>query len=498
MNSKDIQRLARKVSTGAIASRHNDPAFYSGLSVLPNPDPILRAMGKADETYAAIMADPHVIGELRSLRSGLLAYQLRAVANTDAPDTPVQQQALELCQSILKRRPAPGVTWKDRTWTMAEAILRGIRVHEVIWQLDGGQLLPVQLLDRPNRRFRFDHENQLRLLTKAQPIEGEETEDYKFLVSRHMASTDNPYGQALLSSCFWPYTFKHGGFKLFYQFCERYGLPWPVGKYPAGTPVNEQNELLDALLNMLEAGAAAIPEGNQIDLMTVNHSGELVQESLIHLCNREMSKALTSQTLSTEMRQVGSNAASKTHREREQGVQEADRAIIESTLNELFADAVQFNFGDDVIPPLCQLFKEEKKATKERAEIWKTAAEIGNPSREAFHNEMGIPQAKDDNDRLQLQPQQPASFSTAQPSLTFASSDPTLTDQAAQQADTAIEADLLQPVLAHLTEYERQGKSLQQFLDDLPQLFNALDSTELIELNQLAIRTALAEGIASA
>ncbi len=493
MDSKDMRKLRSGVVTGRSATRASDPAFYSFLRVLPNPDPILRAMGKAEQAYDAIMSDAHVIGELRSMRSGVLSYKPKVIADDQADESDIQQAALETCQGILRRRPAPGMLWQDVIWNMHTAVLRGHRVHEVDWQFQDGQLLPDGLYDIPNRRIRFDDDNQLRLLTKAQPIEGEETEDYKYLVTRHMPTQENPYGQALLSACFWPYTFKHGGFKFLYQFCDRVGVPFPVGRYPEGTDEKAQDDLLDALLDMLEKGVAVVPEGDAIELLTVSHSGELTQERLVQLCNREMSKALTSQTLATELGKAGSNAAAKTHSQREQGVHESDRALIEATMNKLFSDITRFNYGPDVIPPKCELFK-PKQISKERVEIWKIAAEIGSPSRKAFHKETGIPEAEDEADRLEAS--QPTSqFSKYGPTLDFRKPTETLETAAIRQADQVIEQDLLRPAYQMLLEFESQGKTLDDFLESMPELFESLNTKELGELNGQIMAQAMAEGM---
>lgn len=501
MDTKAFKKLAKNVVKGIEAGRTSDPRFYQSLTTLPNCDPILRAMGYADEAYNAIMSDAHVIGELRSIRAGLLSYKTRVVAGDNADDSPLQKLALELCQRVMKKRPADGMTWSDVIWNMATAVLRGFRVHELDWQItEDSYLLPVQVLDRPNRRFKFDIDNKLRLLTKSDPLYGEETEDYKYLISRHMPSTDEPYGKALLSTCFWPYTFKHGGFKFFYQFCERFGMPWPVGKYAKGATVPEQNELLDALLEMLSSGAAVIPEGDEVDLVSFQGSSNtLVQEALINLCNAEMSKALTSQTLATEMKNVGSNAASKTHREREESVNDSDRRIIESTINEMFSYITLFNCGKDVIPPVFQIY-ESKLATKDRADIWDIATRIGNPSKAAFHKEMGIPMAIDANDTMNSNATIASSqFSRPLSTYNFVQKDAkSIEDIAIEDADKVIESDLLEPAFAMLSEYERQGKSLQNFLDDLPKLFSKMDAKELNSLSSQVMQVAFSEGVDNA
>lgn len=498
MDTKDYRKLSRTVVTGEVAGRASDPAFYSALKTLPNPDPILRAMNKAEDAYEAIMSDAHVIGEMRTIRAGFLGYKPRIVAHEDATENdPKHNKAMELCKKVLSRKPAPDMLWQDVYWNMATAVFRGFRVHEIVWEIQDGLLLPERILDRPNRRFKFGLENGLRLLTKAQPMDGEETEDYKYLLTRHMPSSENPYGQSVFSSCFWPYTFKHGGWKFFYQFCERYGVPFPVGKYPQGTPLTEQQELLDALIDMIANGVGAIPADDSIELHTVSVSGELAQESLIHLANREMSKALTSQTLATEMKNVGSNAASKTHSERQDKVQESDRSIIEATMNELFAFITKFNVGEDVLPPKFELYK-AKKVQKERAETWEIAARIGKPSLEAFHKEMNIPMAAKDDDRLQPATPVQSNFNSGATAMHFNQVGNSHLQNVVTEADKIIEEDLIEPARKMLLEYEQQGKTLQQFLNDLPHLYAEMDEAQLLQLNSEVLQFALAEGIASA
>lgn len=497
MDSNKIQKVAQKVLSAEIASRHNDPRFYGSLTVLPNPDPILRKAGFTDETFDAIESDPHVMGELRSVRGGLLSYQRRMVDGVEGEATGKDLAAWVLAETWLKRQPAPNMTWGDVVWNMAKAVFYGFRVHELVWDRVGQYLLPVKVLDKPNRRFRFDIDNNLRLLTRDDPVDGIEVEPYKFILTRHMPSHENPYGKAIFSSCFWPYTFKHGGWKFFYKFCERYGLPWPIGRYPMGATFAEQHSLLDALLQLLDDGAAAIPDGDKVELLSVSHQGELAQESLIHLCNREMSKVLTSQTLATEMKDVGSNAASQTHDERQGRVQESDRDIIAASFNEILRWITVFNFGEDVAAPRFEFFK-QREVKKDRAEIWKIAATIGRPSRSAFHEEMNIPEAEDDSDvmsaapRQQPPPQPGAEFSTGtcrhcgQHHDFNALVDTNLVDAAAAEFDKAIEDAWLRPAFELLKQYEADGKTLAEFQAALPSLYGALDdATALDILNQV-------------
>lgn len=386
---------SQQILANEIATRSADPNFFAGLSYLPNPDHVLQRLGRSQEVYSQILADAHVIGELRSVRAGLLSFEHKLLRGGD---TPADAHAKELCQWVLNRMPAPGMQWGDVWWTMAQAVFRGYAVHEVVWGWIGGALLPVRLLDRENTRFLFSPENDLRLKTRAKPVEGEELGPYKWLVTRHMASQTNPYGQALLSSCFWPWTFKASGFRYFVKFCEKYGVPKAVGEYPEGTPETEQNRLADALASMVEDSVAAIPQGGSVRLLESSHSGEIVHERLLAFCNGEMSKALTSQTLATEIRGGGSRAAAQVHRAREQNVQTADRSIIEATVNQLFAWITELNVPA-ANPPTFHFF-EEAEARKEWLEVLdKSRGFIQVPAAFA-HERLQIPQPVDDEDVL--------------------------------------------------------------------------------------------------
>lgn len=387
MDSGDLKKAGKANLAREIATRHTDPQFYSALTVLPNPDTVLRKLGKSDEAFDAIVSDAHVIGELRSVRSALLGYEWRlAAGGKDAADV----RALELCEQFMAQRPAPGLRWPDVIWNMAQAVFRGYQVHEVVWKREGQFLMPASVLDRPGRRFVWSTDNALRLITRKSMVEGEELGPYKWLVTRHMPSHDNPYGVALFSSCFWPYTFKHSGFRYFVKFCEKYGIPWAVGKYPEGTPKEQQDALADALAQMIEDAVAAIPDAGKVELLTVNSGmAALPQERLLGICNREMSKALTSQTLATEIQGEGSRAASETHRGREQAVNKSDRTIIEDTMNELLGWITELNIPN-AKPPRFE-FYEEAEARQDWVEVLDKARHYINIPDSFAHDRLQIP-----------------------------------------------------------------------------------------------------------
>ena len=79
-----------------------DPSLTSLITELPNPDPILRRAGKNTAIYEEIARDAHVIGELRSLRSGLFSFNTELVPGGDDA---ASLKSYELAKAFFARKP---------------------------------------------------------------------------------------------------------------------------------------------------------------------------------------------------------------------------------------------------------------------------------------------------------------------------------------------------------------------------------------------------------
>lgn len=383
-----------------LAGPDTDPQAWTALfQVLPNPDFVLRRLGRAQEAYDGIGLDAHVLGELRSIRAGLLSLETRVVPGDDSPRA---RRAADLAQEILAGEAAPGWAWNDAKWSMAQAVFRGHSVLEVVWERRGGAVLP-WVADRPNRRFTFDRNRRLRLLTRASPFHGVEVPDRKFLLCRHMPSDDNPYGVAVLSACFWPWSFKRLGWQTGVKFVRKFGLPWPVGKYPAvGADEGRARRMVDMLLAMLDSGVVALPDDEEVEFQqpSVTASGQLPHERLVSMANKEMSKALTSQTLATEIEGQGSRAASETHHDREREVQRSDRTVPQQAINRLLRWTTDINFGEDVASPRYE-YVDAPEPEKDWAETIDLARRYIDVPVGFARERLAIPAPKDGEDVLE-------------------------------------------------------------------------------------------------
>ena len=111
---RDLRSVFSRIAT--------DPNAWQLLRALPNPDPILRKAGKRAEVFAEITRDAHVIGELRSMRAGLLAYPTELVpGGSDA----ASMASYEVAKRLFSAEPGINSRWADIDWHLYSAILNG-------------------------------------------------------------------------------------------------------------------------------------------------------------------------------------------------------------------------------------------------------------------------------------------------------------------------------------------------------------------------------------
>jgi hypothetical protein len=81
---KTLMRGLRGVIGQPLAGADTDPQrLFNALLAMPNPDTVLRRMGRAEETYFSILQDPHVIGDVRSIRGSFRSQEYRLLAGDD-------------------------------------------------------------------------------------------------------------------------------------------------------------------------------------------------------------------------------------------------------------------------------------------------------------------------------------------------------------------------------------------------------------------------------
>lgn len=357
-------RVSSSLSTD-IATRARSPYYFYAMGMmLPNPDPILKAIGKDITVYRDMRTEASVGGNIRrrkgavkALKWGIDKKQAKARQVKVIKDLFADLDMNRILSEIL------------------DATLYGYQPLEIIWNKVGPYFLPVDIIGKPAEWFLFDTENQLRLRTRENPIYGDELEDRKFLLPRQDATYENPYGFPDLSMCFWPTTFKKGGLKFWVTFTEKYASPWVVGKHPRNTPVSETDELLDRLMDMVQDAVAVVPDDSSVNIVESSSKGGSaeVYEKLLMFCRSEVNYALLGQNQTSEA--TSNKASAQAGLEVTHDIRDADSQLVCATFNKLIQWVWDLNFTDSARPAFTMW--EQEEVDKVLAERDKTLFDAG-------------------------------------------------------------------------------------------------------------------------
>lgn len=463
---------------GDIATRKNIAGVFRSLNaVLPDPDPVLSKQGKDISIYRDLLPDAHVSSCVQSRKSGVLSLEWEIDRGK------AKSRQAKFVQDIFAK-----IDVYELISEILDAPLFGFVPIEVIWEEQGGFALPVKIEAKPQEWFQFDFENRLRLRTGNRsnlPLLKDQAgfflPEYKFLLPRSNASYQNPYGEKVLSRVFWPVTFKKGGLKFWVVFAEKYGMPYLIGKHPRGISIEERDEIADNLENMIQDAIAVIPDDSQVDMLESSGksaSADIFQR-LIESQNAEISKAILGQTLTTDVGNTGSYAASNTHFQIRQDIIDNDKKLVEKTMNQLVQWIMEINFGAVRDMPVFSMWQEENidKTLAERDEILaRTGVRF---TKKYFRTNYGL--EEDEFDIAVPQPQTPPpSFGELiQAPQNRLTSDQIAIDQLFESiGDERLQKqmeDVLQPIFAAA----KSGADFHELMEKSIQSFPQMDTTKL-------------------
>jgi phage gp29-like protein len=342
VSDTEFVRFSEKTATADLAShmatrlRVGDLSGLGGL--LPNPDPILRRMGRQVQVYRELRSDTMVKSGTKRRRAAVVGLESGFDRETKASPRLVKNLAAVFADLPIKR------LIRD----LVDGAFYGYAVAEVIWGRVGGLVVPVDVVAKPPEWFGFDGENQL-LLRDIGSMAGTVVPDRKFVVVGNERTYANPYGEADLASCFWPVAFRKGGLKFWVTFAEKYGMPWAVGKQPRSANATDANELADKLESMVRDAVAVIPDDASVELIQSQTTANAdMYEALLMYCSREINISLLGNNQSTELQ---SNKASATAAGGvEDSLSEADGDMVAEGLTQLAAWIAEVNWPSATVP----------------------------------------------------------------------------------------------------------------------------------------------------
>ena len=323
---------------------------------------------------------------------------------------------------------------EDALFDILDAIGKGFSAVEIVWDTSGRQWIPRELKWRDPRWFLFDwisgEQLLVRTLADEQPIAAARDESgythlerrfttggrtrgtggwlagmqpmtaplapFKFIVHYAKAKAGLPIRGGLARAAGWSYLFKNYVLKDWVTFAEVFGQPLRVGKYGPGATEADKSTLLRAVANIGTDAAAIIPESMVIEFTEARQTGSSdLYERFCEYIDRQVSKAVLGQTLTTELpRGGGSRAAAQVHEGVRRDILGADARRLAATLTrDLVKPIVDLNAGPQARYPRIQFALPDDQDAKTFADIVAELADRGlRVGQKAVLDRLGLPE----------------------------------------------------------------------------------------------------------
>jgi phage gp29-like protein len=332
---------------------------FSG-PVLQPTDSVLRSRGGGDyRIYEAILSDWQVKTCLQQRQLAVVSREW--VVEAGGPGAR-DQAAAEFMREQLN-----GIGWDRVTNLMLYGVFYGYAVAELIYARDGAHVVIERVAVRNRRRFRFDAEGLLRLLTPDRMVEGiPAPAPYFWHYGTGADHDDEPYGIGLAHWLYWPVLFKRNGIKFWLMFLEKFGSPTAIGRYDAGASEEDRRRLLEATEAIQHDAGIVIPKDMMIDLLEASRAGTASYQGFHDAMDEAIAKVILGQTMTT---QDGSSLSqAKVHLQVRSDLVKADADLICEAWNTGPARwLTEWNFPG-AVPPRVWRVMEEPEDLGARAE----------------------------------------------------------------------------------------------------------------------------------
>ncbi|CAH0445490.1 hypothetical protein LMG10661_01708 [Ralstonia syzygii subsp. syzygii] len=266
MSDQDTNQAQQPI-VHQVAHVLRDPfqAFYLNLMRADDSTLASRGGGAGLRIYDEIERDCHAYSVLQKRKMAVVS---RPWFVKPASNSRLDRKAADLVKANLE-----AIQFDRICVDLLDAILKGYSVGEAMWDIEGNEIRASDVMAREQKRFVFDVDYRPRLITLENMLEGEPLPERKFVIHRFGSKVGNPYGLGLGTRLFWPVFFKRQGIQFWLTFCDKFGSPTAVGKYPIGTSDADQSLLVDSLRAIATDAAIAIPADMDVKLLEAARSG---------------------------------------------------------------------------------------------------------------------------------------------------------------------------------------------------------------------------------
>jgi phage gp29-like protein len=351
-----VKRLKREVVPFSSADIHRGSVAW-----VENPDPVLRYVAmKGEEEYRVMeRAEPSIRSAKRKRVNTALSFGSKVIPGDNSKDAlELRDWTVQFMKRIPKFHTVQRLAYDGIFW--------GWRPIEVTWdtefQFKGKRFWGISAMrEKMPEKFRFTPDRDLMYLRDggADPVIFDRPEDSLKWMICTAGSTDNPYGEAEYRAIWLIYYIKQQFIQMWAQ-----GMKRSLGLIKVKQGADPGSALM---------GAGASKKLSEIALETremlqsLDQSGVIVEKygwalevvsdiqfadgwkSPIAYCDEVIQLAMTGETLTMRLGDVGSRAAAQIHRDGLLDYCKTDMREQESWWNDgVIAPAIKLNFGDNI------------------------------------------------------------------------------------------------------------------------------------------------------
>jgi phage gp29-like protein len=452
----------KKPELQQIATVQNDITLNYIGKVLLNPDPILSGEARAQgiKAFEDMLFEARVFSEMQKRKLAVIGKEWDI---EPASDDPQDVKVADFVKEVFKR-----FSYDTARQALLSGIVTGFKPGEVMWDYSEGDIWIKGINGISPRRFAFDLEGRLRLLTWGNMIEGVEVPEKKFIVFRNPSNNGSPYGDGIGRALYWPIWFKKNGVKFWAVFLDKFGQPTPWGKYPPGTTEDDQTKLLDSLKAMQTDQAIITPDNMTVDLLEAARASSVDSyDKWEKFWNDAITFIILGQTATTEGTpgKLGSEEARSDIREE---IVKADADLLSECQNDFLIPWIcDYNFPALKKYPKVWVRTEPPDDLDRLSKVHQVVLPwLDDVPKTFIHETYSIPVAEAGEDVVTVQKSSPLPLGFAESRRSFAGSpDRPLTPSSSQaQIDSLIERSLKEGGISEFHD------SLMKIIDDATSL----------------------------
>lgn len=312
-------KASRPKASGSLFTETAFDRFLALVSIIPDPDEILKRAGITRDKLRQLSHDDEVSAAMDTRREALIGtpWRLEAKAEGEQVDFVAAQLA----------------PWMEEILSGAmEALPYGYSVLEAVYKRVDGRIGFEKIAEKPFEWFAPQRDGSL-LYLSASSGTGEVVPADKFFVTQRRATYRNPYGESLYSRLYWAWFFRAHGWRFWAKWLERFGTPLLLGT-SSSVALADVSALADALGLAVQDAAIAVGAGSSVTAVE-SKAGAGHFEAFERACCARIQKVILGQTLTTDSGgssgKSGSYALGQVHNEVRLDRRNADIRMVSRT-----------------------------------------------------------------------------------------------------------------------------------------------------------------------